>query len=143
LVPEARLTAAPRKKIEVIVTYGTNTPAIAGTVLKWPTGAKLIIEIPGVPENAYCYDEPNPGKAAGLKRFLADHVLSTFGRACDCFKLLYPWQLQKYPALTTKPAAIFHDFVPIKCMKLAEREENFILCVGHLWYTGTPRDLTL
>jgi len=124
-----------QKKIDVIMTYGTNTPAIAGAVLKWLTGAKLIIEIPGVPENAYRYDEPNPGKTAALKRFLADRVLSSFGRACNCFKLLYPWQLQRYPALREKPATIFHDFVPIKCMKLAGREDNFILCVGHPWYT--------
>lgn len=123
------------KKIDVIMTYGSNTPAIAGAVLKWLTGAKLIIEIPGVPENAYRYDEPNPGKSAALKRLLTDSVLSSFGRACNCFKLLYPWQLQKFPALGKKPAAIFHDFVPIKCMKLAEREENFILCVGYPWYT--------
>jgi glycosyltransferase involved in cell wall biosynthesis len=121
--------------IGVIVTYGTNTPAIAGAILKWLTGAKLIIEIPGVPENAFRYDVPNPGRGAVLKRFFADRVLSTFGRAADCFKLLYPSQLQKYPNLRSNTAAIFHDFVPIRCMKLAEKEGNFLLSVGHPWYT--------
>jgi len=123
-----------RKKIEVIVTYGTNTPAVAGTVLKWLTGGKLIVEIPGVPENAFRYDVPNPGRAAGVKHFLADLLLFFVGRASDCFKLLYAWQLQKYPGLRNKHAAIFHDFVPIRSVTLLE-EEKFILCVGYPWYT--------
>src|SRR5215471_6580426 len=61
-----------QKKVGVIVTYGTNTPALAGTVLKWVTGAKLIVEIPGVPENAFRYDVQAPGKLATAKRFLAN-----------------------------------------------------------------------
>lgn len=122
-------------KIDVIVTYGSNTPAIAGVVLKWLTGAKLVIEIPGVPENAFRYDMPNAGKVATMKRFFADQILLYAGRTADCFKLLYPSQLQKYPGLTTKTALIFHDFVPVRSMKLAQRDGNFILSVGSPWYT--------
>jgi len=124
-------------KIDVIVTYGTNMPGVAGTVLKWLTGSKLIVEIPGVPENAFRYDVPNPGKAASVKRFFADLLLFFVGRASDCLKLLYPWQLREYPRLQKKHAAIFHDFVPIRCVKLAaeEEKERFILCVGYPWYT--------
>lgn len=122
-------------KIDVIVTYGTNLPAIAGMVLKWLTGAKLIVEIPGAPENAFRYDRPNPGKGAAVKRFLADRFLSCVGRGSDCFKLLYPSQLQKYPGLRTKTSVVFHDFVPVRCVKLVEQEESFILCVGYPWYT--------
>jgi len=122
-------------KIDVIVTYGTNMPAVAGMILKWLTGAKLVVEIPGVPENAFRYDEPNQGKLAAVKRFFADRLLNFVGRASDCFKLLYPWQLQDYPGLQKKNAAIFHDFVPVRCVQLTAKEERFILCVGHPWYT--------
>jgi glycosyltransferase involved in cell wall biosynthesis len=122
-------------KIDVIVTYGTNTPSVAGTILKWLTGAKLVVEIPGVPENAFRYDTPNQGTTATVKRFFADRLLYFAGRASDCFKLLYPWQLQKYPGLQKKKAAIFHDFVPTRCVQLAAKEEQFILCVGYPWYT--------
>jgi glycosyltransferase involved in cell wall biosynthesis len=123
-------------KFDVIVTYGTNTPAVAGTVLKWLTGARLIVEIPGAPENAFRYDVPNPGKVASVKHFIADLLLSFVGRSSDCFKLLYPAQLKEYPGLQKKHAAIFHDFVPIRCVEFPEEEkEQFILCVGYPWYT--------
>ena len=107
-------------KIDVIVTYGTNTPAVAGTVLKWLTGAKLIVELPGAPENAFRYDTPNPGMAASVKHFFADLLLLFVGRASDCLKLFYPWQLKEYPSLQKKHAAVFHDFVPVRCVELTE-----------------------
>src|ERR1017187_9791464 len=42
-----------QKKIDVIMAYGTNLPGVAGVILKWLTGAKLVVEIPGVPEDAF------------------------------------------------------------------------------------------
>ena len=124
------------KKFDVIVTYGTNTPALAGTILKWVTGAKLIVEIPGVPENAFRYDVRTPGNLARAKRFLANLLLKFVGRAADCLKLLYPAQLKEYPSLQRKNAAVFHDFVPVRCVSSAQEEkEQFILCAGYPWYT--------
>ncbi len=124
-----------KSKIDVIVAYGTNTPAVAGMILKWLTGAKFVVEIPGVPEDAFRYDAPNPGNRAKVKHFFADQLLNVVGNAADCFKLLYPMQLQNYPALQKKNAAIFHDFVPVRCMQVSGEEEKFILSVGHPWYT--------
>jgi glycosyltransferase involved in cell wall biosynthesis len=129
------ITLHRENKIDVIVTYGTNMPALAGVIVKWLTGAKLVVEIPGVPENAFRYDAPNQGNVATVKRFIADRLLYFVGRASDCFKLLYPWQLQKYPRLQKKKAAIFHDFVATRCVQLPAKEEQFILCVGYPWYT--------
>ena len=111
--------------------YGTNTPAFAATILKWITGCKLIVEIPGVPEDAFRYEAPTDG---ALKRFFADRLLYFCGHACDCFKLLYPWQLQKYPSLKRKAFAVFHDFVPISCIRLPTAVDKYILCIGHPWY---------
>jgi glycosyltransferase involved in cell wall biosynthesis len=122
-------------KIDVIMTYGTNLPALAGTILKWLTGAKLIVEVPGVPENAFRYDEPNQGNRERVKRFFANGLLYFVGRASDCLKLLYPWQLHKYPRLRKKKTAIFHDFVPVRCVQLTEQIDEFILCAGYPWYT--------
>lgn len=124
-----------KNKIDVIVSYGTNLPGVAALILKWLTRAKLIIEIPGVPENAFLYDAPKPGKGFLLRRMLADRLLYLVGTASDCFKLLYPWQLQNYPRLQKKPAAIFHDFVPLRCVPSVETPEKFVLSVGHPWYT--------
>jgi glycosyltransferase involved in cell wall biosynthesis len=125
-----------KNRIDVIVTYGSNLPAVAGTALKWLTGAKLIVEIPGAPENSFRYDEPDPGVKASVKHSAADLLLWFVGLACDCLKLFYPWQLNEYPSLQRKPKAVFHDFVPVRCVPLTEEtDERYILCVGYPWYT--------
>jgi len=124
-----------QNKIDVIVTYGTNAPAVTGTILKWLTGAKLIVEIPGAPENAFRYDKPNAGVAASMKHFLADLLLQFVGRASDCLKLFYPWQLKEYPSLQRKPTAVFHDFVPVRCVEMTDAVDQYVLCVGFPWYT--------
>ncbi len=122
-------------KFDVIMTYGTNRPGIAGVLLKWMTRAKLVVEVPGVPENAFRCDAPNPGSWAAIKRFFADQFLLLVGRMADCIKLLYPWQLQKYPSLRSKNVAVFHDFVPVRTIKVINTEERFILLAGYPWYT--------
>jgi glycosyltransferase involved in cell wall biosynthesis len=125
------------KKFDVIMTYGSNSTGIAGVFLKWMTGAKLIVEIPGVPEDAFRYEEPHPGIRASLKRFFADQLLVSVTTAADCMKLLYPWQLRGYPRLRNKKIAVFHDFVPVHAIRTeqAERgEDRFILLAGCPWY---------
>jgi glycosyltransferase involved in cell wall biosynthesis len=123
------------KRFDAIMVYGTNTPGIAGAVLKWLTGALLIAEIPGVPENAFRYDVPHPGIRDAVKRFVADRLLELVGRTADCIKLLYPWQLRKYPCLHDKKVAVFHDFVPVHVVHPENGEERFILIASHPWYT--------
>jgi glycosyltransferase involved in cell wall biosynthesis len=124
-----------KKKFDVIVIYGTNVPGLAGVVLKWLTGAKLIAELPNVPENSYRFDKPNPGIWDAAKRWLADLLLNFVGTSADCLKLLYPWQLEKYRRLQGKNTAIFHDFVPVHTIKAIESEERSVLLVGYPWHT--------
>lgn len=123
------------KKIDVIMTYGSNRPGIAGVILKLFTGAKLILEIPGAPENAFRFDAPHPGTRFVVKRFFANQLLLLTGNVADCIKLLYPWQLRKYPLLKKKRVAVFHDFVPISTINPGPSEEQYILLVGFPWYT--------
>jgi glycosyltransferase involved in cell wall biosynthesis len=123
-----------KKRFDDIMTYGTNLPGLAGVILKWLTGAKLIVEIPGVPEDAFRYEVPHPGRRAGVKRFFADQLLLMVGTAADCIKLLYPGQLRKYPRLRNKHVVVFHDFVPVDVIASEEAEEKFILSVGSPWY---------
>jgi glycosyltransferase involved in cell wall biosynthesis len=124
-----------QKKFDVIMAYGTNTTGVAGVLLKWLTGAKLIVEISGVPENAFRYDDLGRPSQGGIKRFFADRLLSFVGSASNCIKLLYPSQLRSYPSLKKKKVAVFHDFVPIRVVQPAKSEERYILSVGHPWYT--------
>ncbi len=125
------------KKFDAIMTYGTNLPGVAAVILKWMTGAKLIVEIPGVPEDAFRYEEPHPGIRGRVKRFFADRLLAFAGANADCMKLLYPWQLRKYPRLHRKEAAVFHDFVPVHAIlteQLEKDEGTFVLMSGYPWY---------
>lgn len=123
------------KRFDVIVTYGTNTPGVAGMVLKYLTGAKLIPEIPGVPENIYKYDAPNPGALVAVKRFLADLVFKMVCLAADCIVLRYPTQLDKYPRLRHKKTKVIHGFVPVRTIPSDGTAEKFLLLVGFPWYT--------
>jgi glycosyltransferase involved in cell wall biosynthesis len=124
-----------QKQFDAIVTYGTNSSGVAGIILKWLTGARLIVEVPSVPENAFRYDKPHEGSWAKIKRCFADQFLLIVGAAADCIKLLYPWQLQKYPFLRKKRVAVFHDFVPVHTISGQKSEKRTILSVGYPWYT--------
>lgn len=123
------------RKFDVIMAYGTNRPGFAAVVLKWITGAKMIVEIPGMPENAFRYDEPHPGAGSTIKRFFADRLLNFVGRRADCIKLLYPSQLRNYPRLARKKVAIFHDFIPVQTIRSAPDTEKYVLSVGYPWFT--------
>jgi glycosyltransferase involved in cell wall biosynthesis len=123
------------RKFDVIMTYGTNRTGLAGVILKWLTGAKLIVEVPGVPEDAYVYQAPHPSIGASVKRFLGDQLLILVGAVSDCLKLLYPSQLSNYSALQGKKAAVFHDFAPIQVIPPGRADERFILLAGFPWYT--------
>jgi glycosyltransferase involved in cell wall biosynthesis len=127
------------KKFDVISSLGTNTTGFAALLLKWLTGAKLILEMQNVPENSYRYDKPNPGVWDALKRWVTDGLLHLVGGGADCIKLLYPWQFERFPKLQGKRAAVFHAFVPVRRiageMQVEHAEEKYLLLVGHPWHT--------
>lgn len=124
-----------QRKFDVIMAYGTNRPGLAAVILKWITGAKMIVEVPGVPENAFRYDEPNPGIGSAIKRFFADRLLNFVGTKADSIKLLYPTQLRKYPKLANKKVAVFHDFIPVHTIQREPTDDQFVLSIGFPWHT--------
>lgn len=123
------------KHFDAIIAYGTNTTAIAALVLKWFTGAKLIVEVPGVPENSFRYDTQHPGVMSMLKRFVANRLFVFVGMHVDCMKLLYPEQLKSYRSLRNANVSIFHDFVPVHTIQPSSSDERFILSVGYPFHT--------
>lgn len=124
------------KKIDVIMTYGTNATGVAGLILKWLTGAKLIPELPNVPENSFRYQSPDAGSLTAAKRFLADRLLNWVCKSADCIRLFYPWQLRKFPQLEKKKVSVFHEFVPVHEIPVAESsDDKFVLLAGYPWYT--------
>jgi glycosyltransferase involved in cell wall biosynthesis len=123
-----------KARFDVIKTWGTNLPGLAGVILKWITGAELIVEIPSTPEDAYRYDTPRTNAYARIRRFLADQLLFLVCTNSDCIKLLYPWQIRKYPRLRHKRTAVFHDLVAVHTIAADQTEEPFVLLAGYPWY---------
>jgi glycosyltransferase involved in cell wall biosynthesis len=121
--------------VDYIHVFGTNAPGFAGVALKWLTGAKLIVELPGAPEDAYLYESPQPRPALGLRRFAADLMLYFTAGNADCIQLLYPWQLRKYPRLQKKTARVVHEFVPSRAVPDRRPAEKYVLMMGFPWYT--------
>lgn len=121
-------------RYQVIMTYGNTLTAFCGLILKWLTGAKLIVEIPGVPHQAYLFEAPTVSASNRLKKFLSDVCLHIVVKGCDRVKLLYPGQLDPYPSLRNTPASVFHDFVPVNSINVQSIDERFVLLLGTPWY---------
>lgn len=124
-----------QKQFDAILSYGTNLTGIAGVVLKWVTGAKLIAVLPNVPTNAYRYQDSDEGTIAAIKRFVANLGLYFVCLNSDCINILYPWQLREYPRLQRRRIAVFPSFVPLHTIREVPTNEKFILLVGFPWYT--------
>lgn len=124
-----------RKGFDVIFSYGTNLTGIAAMILKWFTGAKLIVELPNDPNNAYRYQEPGEAGGAAFKRFFARRALNAVCSSADVLKIFYPWQLDSYPKLKNKRKEVFPSFAPLSTIASVPSDEKFILLVGAPWYT--------
>jgi glycosyltransferase involved in cell wall biosynthesis len=118
-----------------IVCYGTNLTGIAARLLKLLTGAKLIVEIPGVPHKAFVFDQARRSRVMELKRFVAGFLLKFVLRGADGIRTLYPEQLAKYPAFPQAIRRSFHEFVPVaSLLSMPAEDQPYILLLGHPWY---------
>jgi glycosyltransferase involved in cell wall biosynthesis len=118
----------------MIVSYGTNVTGVASVLLKYLTRAKLVIEVPGVPEDAFQFDTPQRSAVQPLKRVISKMLFQFVTGRADALKLLYPGQGKLAPKRATRRSFIFHDFVPTSQME-NRGDEGFVLLVGHPWYT--------
>jgi glycosyltransferase involved in cell wall biosynthesis len=122
-----------------IVAYSHQTTGLMAAVLRLLTGARLIIEIAGVPQNNYIADIPNPGLTGRALRLYSDICLYLSLSVADRVHLLYPKQLSYYPFLRNKPASVFHEFVPVSTIGRGndtgtEPGKRYIIQVGAPWY---------
>jgi glycosyltransferase involved in cell wall biosynthesis len=124
---------------DIIMTYGTNMPGVAGVILKLLTGAKLVPELPNVPEHQYRYTEPVFNWTARIKKWLSDALLHLVIFASDHVKVLYPTQLRSYPLLFRKPATVCHDLVPVNYISAGigsvPENKGMVLLMGFPWFT--------
>lgn len=120
---------------DFIMTYGTNSTGLAAVVLRTITKAKLITEIPGVPEDGSLFDQETPNLLVKTKLKITNFFLNLVLLKTDHLKLLYPTQLDQFTYAKTIPRSIFHDFVPTKNIEKYEvKRGHSIILVGHPWY---------
>jgi glycosyltransferase involved in cell wall biosynthesis len=130
-----------RKNYDCIMSYGWNVAGIAALVLKWLTGAKLIVELGGVPQDAYrfnrfgrTYDAPSDNWITRVMRTVSDALLHIVVGSANRVKLLYPEQLDRYPRLKHIPASVIHAFVPVSMVPFVGESDDSVLLVGAPWY---------
>ena len=141
------LRLSKKQKFDCILCYGWMSTGIASVILARLTRTKLIVTVPGVPENAYRFNSySNPyddsrqslSKPADLRtrlaRRLSDFLLQLVVGRADCARLLYPDQLRAYPKLAKVSAYITHDFVPMSQIPESEGEDGSVLLVGAPWF---------
>ncbi|HBO43925.1 MAG TPA: hypothetical protein DD670_08340 [Planctomycetaceae bacterium] len=119
---------------DLIISYGWNTTGIVGTVLKWLTGAKLIVEIPGAPGAAYLVSSPRVSWRCRVKARLTRWILQRVLDRADGIRMLYPTQLDRFPSKDYVPRSHFPDFVSISRLEPTDTDERFILLLGYPWY---------
>jgi len=119
---------------DVIVSYGWNTTGIAAVILKWLTGAKLIVEAPGVPVAGQRYQSRDWTWPKRLRAALNGWMLCRVLGHSDGVKLLYPEQVDGFLPKAEIPTSVFHDLVPIDSLSPADRHEKTILLLGCPWY---------
>jgi glycosyltransferase involved in cell wall biosynthesis len=124
-----------RNRYDCIIVYSHMTPALTAVLLKLLTGARLIVEIATAPDLSYLHEHPRRTIKDRLMRLFSDCSLRFTVLLSDRVHLLYRTQLAHYPLLRRVPVSVFHEFVPMSLISLAEEEqERVVLLVGSPWY---------
>ena len=126
------------RRFDCIVTYGHMTAAVISGILKFLTGAKLIVEIATSPKQVYLTDRPKPTLRERLMHVYSDCCLhiSTLLLA-NRAHFLVPGQLSDYPLLRRVRNSVFHEFVPLSIVErntAKDDREPFVLLIGAPWY---------
>lgn len=119
---------------DFVVSYGTSKTGLIGSILKWLTGAKYIVEIPGNPAAAYKFDRVSPSFSARLKEWFSQALLRVTVSHADHLKLLYPEQVAGFSFAEKKPRSVFHDFAGVSSFLPTGEDEKYILFIGAPWH---------
>jgi glycosyltransferase involved in cell wall biosynthesis len=114
--------------------YGTNSTGLAALLISRVLRTRLVVEIPGVPQDAYLFDEANTRWFHRVKHAIADWTLGLVALRADHIKLVYPTQLASYPLLRAVPKSTFHNFVPVASVDAGGSDAGYVLFLGHPWY---------
>jgi glycosyltransferase involved in cell wall biosynthesis len=120
---------------DCIIAYSYQMLGLAGVILKWLTGAKLIVEIATSPEHVHLVNRPVPTLADRMARLYSDFCLHLTMLACDRAHVLAPNILTAFPRLRGVRQSVFHDFVVVSQVpNSARKPELRVIFVGAPWY---------
>ncbi|MCB0417618.1 MAG: glycosyltransferase family 4 protein [Bdellovibrionales bacterium] len=119
------------KRFDVIMSYGPYTTALAGVILKWLTGAKLIVEFAGNPTNGFLLNRKEVAFIDRVKSWVAKIVCPIVIELADHVRVMYPTQLDGVAEMPSENRrSSFHYFTPVSTIPPSEVFENYILCLG-------------
>jgi glycosyltransferase involved in cell wall biosynthesis len=122
------------RRFRIIMCYGATRSAVAGLLLKWSTGAKLVIEVPGDPRTAYLADSMRPCLADRLKHRLSHVWVRFLLRYVDRLKLLFPGQMDVFPEAAAVPQSVYADFTNVSVIQPSASDDQYVLFLGFPWY---------
>lgn len=122
------------KKYDVII---AREPILAGPLallIKWLTGAKLIVELNGNYVSPIVWEDIENKLVRNVKLGYSKRTIPFVLKRSDGVKLLYPSQIDPY--LTEQEQRqhcikCFHEYTPISEFQKSEKEEDFIMTMGY------------
>lgn len=122
------------RRFNVIVNCGAGKNLLSSILLKWVTGAKLIVEVRGHPTRGMLFGDRPPGLKEKAKVFAIKTFLRMTLRFADRIKLLYPTQLDDVLAKRPANVTVFHDFAALSLVPPASGTARRVLFMGWPWY---------
>jgi glycosyltransferase involved in cell wall biosynthesis len=124
-----------QRPFDCVISYSHMTTGLMAAVLKFLTGAKLIVELVTAPQLVYVTQSPRPSWRERWMKLYSDLCLHVSLWSADRVHLLFPSQLAAYPLLRHVKSSVFHDFVLVSKVPVhAESEDRYVLMVGSPWY---------
>ena len=126
--------------INVVISPNPFLGAMVALMVRFFTGAKVIVEVNGNFEAAFKYGlkgEMNPGNMEKFKDRISKLVIPVVLKKADMVKLVYNKQLLSLSDNYEKNfrTTSFPNFVPIQNFLMAEkRDDKYILLLGYPWY---------
>jgi glycosyltransferase involved in cell wall biosynthesis len=132
----ATLRLCRENKIDVLVAYSHMANGLLSVLLKFLTRTPLVIEIVTAPHLAPYANSPRSGWRERLNKLYSDLALHISVGLCDRVHLLHPGQLDRYPLLRNKRAAVFPEFVPTSHVPRRQPETGAvtIFLLGAPWF---------
>ncbi|MCC6931876.1 MAG: glycosyltransferase family 4 protein [Deltaproteobacteria bacterium] len=123
-----------RGPFSAVVCYGTTKTALAGYIIKLLTGAKLIIEIPGNPRQAFMDNNKPFSVLSKIRNACVQRFINFWLRHADGIHTYYKKQLDGYKVTSHIIIKTFPEFVAVSALRKKLAAGKLIMFLGYPWY---------